>query len=149
MGIITGIKAGRQECGAVRATLPRFARILKPFDFKKVFEKNAASTDRCFRVIARPVGRGEHRLGMAVSRKVDRTAVGRNRIKRVIRESFRDWRARPSNHAAPALDIVVLARPASATICNEQLFSSLARHWPALERQADRKFGGAELPEGQ
>src|SRR5918998_4265928 len=32
---------------------------------------------------------GEHRLGLTASRKVSKTAVGRNRMKRLLRETFR------------------------------------------------------------
>ncbi len=77
---------------------------------------------------------GRPRLGMAVSRKVDRTAVGRNRIKRVIRESFRQWSAQRGDRAG--LDIVVLPRAAAASICNQQLFRSLAVHWSRIEEAA-------------
>ena len=51
------------------------------------------------------------RLGLAVSRKVDRHAVGRNRIKRVLRDAFRHCRA---NLAAG--DYVLVARPGAATL---------------------------------
>ena len=43
------------------------------------------------------------RLGLAVSRKVDKRAVGRNRIKRRLRERFRQLRAR----LAPGAYVVV------------------------------------------
>lgn len=69
---------------------------------------------------------------MAVSRKVDRKASGRNRIKRVVRESFRRY----FRDRHPALDFVVLPRPASATICNRLLTESLAVHWRRLAGQA-------------
>lgn len=50
------------------------------------------------------------RLGLAVSRKVDRRAVGRNRIKRALREQFRHVRA-----DLPRGRYVVVARaPAAA-----------------------------------
>jgi len=81
-------------------------------------------------------------MGMAVSKKVDKSAVGRNRIKRQVRESFRHWRAKLMSDSERALDIVVLARPASATICNKQLLSSLEKHWPLVQRLTDKKFSG-------
>jgi ribonuclease P protein component len=56
------------------------------------------------------------RLGLAVSRKVSKSAVQRNRIKRLVRESFRKHRAH-----LPALDIVVMARPGAAECDNPQL----------------------------
>ncbi|GHA86959.1 ribonuclease P protein component [Cognatilysobacter bugurensis] len=51
------------------------------------------------------------RLGLAVSRKVDRRAVVRNRIKRGLRESFRAQRTR----LAPG-EYVVVARPGAAAL---------------------------------
>jgi ribonuclease P protein component len=49
------------------------------------------------------------RLGLAVSRKVDPHAVGRNRIKRVLRDAFRRSRAQLAAGA-----YVVVARQAAA-----------------------------------
>jgi len=110
---------------SVGTALPRAARLTKPADFKRVFSKPAVSSDRCFKVLAR-LGDGERaRLGLAVSRQVDKRAVGRNRLKRVIRESFRHRFAGPG----PVVDFVVLPRAESATICNRQLFQSLEKHW--------------------
>ena len=51
------------------------------------------------------------RLGLAVSRKVDPHAVGRNRIKRVLRDSFRRTRQQ-----LPSGAYVVVARPAAAHV---------------------------------
>jgi ribonuclease P protein component len=104
---------------------PRQARLTKPADFKRVFAKPTVSADHCFKVLACHGGGCRARLGMAVSRQVDKRAVGRNRIKRVIRESFRRRFAEPG----PVVDIVVLPRSESATICNRQLAESLDRHW--------------------
>lgn len=82
-------------------------------------------------MLARRNGGDFARLGMAVSRQVDKHAVGRNRIKRLIRESFRHHYTRhPAN-----LDIVVLPRRETATTCNEQLFQSLKNHWLRLDKQ--------------
>jgi ribonuclease P protein component len=129
-----------QGSSSGQATLPRSARLLKPTEFNRVFETNAGSPDACFRVIARPSRQPETRLGIAVSKKVDKKATARNRIKRVVRESFRLWRARVSPEDGRSMDIVVLARPASATICNRQLYRSLEQHWTRLSQAVDRKF---------
>ena len=59
-------------------------------------------------------------LGLAVSRKVDGRAVGRNRIKRIWRETFRLHR----DQLAPRA-IVAVAKPAAAALDNEALKQAL------------------------
>jgi ribonuclease P protein component len=56
------------------------------------------------------------RLGLAVSRKVDPHAVGRNRIKRSLREQFRQSRTAFADGA-----YVVVARPPAAKLDNAEL----------------------------
>ena len=136
------VTVSQPATAVARASLPRVARLLKPADFKQVFKKNQASNDRLFRVLARANQASRPRLGMAVSKKVDRTAVGRNRIKRVIRESFRPWSA--GRDDAVGLDIVVLPRAAAASICNQQLFRSLAVHWSRIDKAAGSENRGSE-----
>ena len=80
---------------------------------------------------------------MAVSRQVDRHAVGRNRIKRVIRESFRQSFGKSFGavieEISPGIDFVVLPRREAATICNQQLFQSLQAHWSCLKQETGLK----------
>lgn len=103
-------------------------KLTKAIEFKRVFKKPFVSTDACFKVLGRLNQEENSRLGMAVSRQVDKHAVGRNRIKRVVRESFR-------NHFSckkVCLDIVILPRRETADMSNEKLFRSLQDHWSRL-----------------
>lgn len=94
------------------------------------------SSDRYFKVLARSGTGGRSRLGMAVSRQVDRKATGRNRIKRLVRDSFRRY----FQAGGPVLDIVVLPRSASTLAGSQGLFRSLEQHWSRLaSRLADRE----------
>ena len=68
------------------------------------------------------------RLGLAVSRKVSKRAVDRNRIKRVVRESFRTQRDR-----LPAQDVLVIARSSAAATDNAALRADLELAWQKLE----------------
>lgn len=80
-----------------------------------------------FTLLATPNDLPTARLGLTVSRKVSARAVGRNRIKRQARESFR--------HICkdmPAIDIVVMAKKAAATATSADLRNSLDRHWKKL-----------------
>lgn len=67
------------------------------------------------------------RLGMAIARKKVRRAVDRNRIKRILRESFRLAR-----QDLPPIDVVVLAKESAATASNGELFSALESVWHKL-----------------
>ena len=126
-----------REGETVRNALPRAARLTRPAEFKRVFTKPVVSADDCFKVLARRGLTDRPRLGMAVSRQVDKSAVGRNRIKRVIRESFRQR----FSGGEPAADFVVLPKRASATISNRQLGVSLDRLWARVLARLD------ELPD--
>lgn len=70
------------------------------------------------------------RIGMAVSRKVSNRAVGRNRIKRQVREAFRHVSAE-----LPRIDIVVMAKRDAANADNSELRASLANHWQRLTKK--------------
>jgi len=110
--------------------LPRQARLRYSRDFRGVFAEPARSVDPCFTVLARR-NDGQHaRLGLAISRKHARRALDRNRLKRIIRESFRLRR-----QFLHGIDIVVMCRHGAASRPNTRLFSSLAGHWRRVRDQ--------------
>jgi ribonuclease P protein component len=110
------------------ARLRRCARLSKKADFNRVFAQPNKSAERFFTVLARPsMPLAPARLGLAVSSKVARSAVARNRIKRLIRESFRQHQ-----QVLKGLDVVVIARPAAVQQDNLELFAALRQHWLKL-----------------
>ena len=80
-------------------------------------------------------GKGAARLEKACAR-----AVGRNRIKRVIRESFRAQMA--GSELNKTLDFVVLSTVATEKQSNKTLDESLAAHWQRLIRKAEYQNSG-------
>lgn len=108
----------------------RRQRLLTGAQFDRVFKKNERSRDQFFIVLARPNQLPYPRLGLAISRKAAGDAVPRNRLKRLIRESFR---ALPEDY--PGLDVVVMAKPGVANQTNATLFKSLVRHWTRVQTQ--------------
>jgi len=71
---------------------------------------------------------------MAISKKACPKAVGRNRIKRRVRESFRAQMA--GELQGEALDFVVLATAQAASQSNKALDKSLSAHWHKLTQKA-------------
>ena len=106
---------------------PRSARLSRPSEYKKVFAQGRRNSDSCFTVLTLGNQLGGARLGLVVPRKVARRAVDRARLRRVVREHFRQNRA-----PLPALDIVVMARSAAPQRDNAALRSSLVQHWRRL-----------------
>ena len=109
------------------AAFPRSARLLAAADYRRVFATPQRSSDRFFTCLACPGTTAEARLGLAVARKCARRAVARNRLKRLIREVFRGYRA-DLLRAGCNLDIVVLCRPPAVAADNSTLRRSLNRH---------------------
>ena len=96
---------------------PRCAHLRAAAEFQAVFGEGKRMSGVCFRLHARISGGAtEARLGVAVSRRVDKTSVGRNRIRRQAKELFRVQRA-----SLPACDFVLIAKPEAAQADNTAL----------------------------
>jgi len=109
-------------------------RLADKTSFSRVFAKAERSRDNMFTVLYRPNGTETPRLGLAISKKNCRLASRRNRLKRIVRESFRHHR-----RELPGLDFVVLNQPAAASASNSTLFGSLDAHWRrCAQRQSDK-----------
>ncbi len=89
-----------------RNRFPRRMRLSRNRDFRRVFEARTRASVDPLLVYARPNALSHPRLGLSVSRRVGK-AVARNRIKRLVREAFRQIQ-----HDLPgAYDYVVAVRP--------------------------------------
>ncbi len=103
---------------------PKKFRLLRRVDFRLVYEEGERRSASVCTAFFRPNGLTETRLGITVPVRVGK-AVLRNRIKRRVREVFRQNR----ESLAEGWDIVVNPRPSAATI-----------NYPALEKQLLRLF---------
>ena len=84
---------------------PATHRVLRKADFDVAFRHGRRLGDPLLSLVVRPNGLGHPRLGVALAAKVVGNAVARNRLRRIIRDSFR-----LAQHRLPAADLVVGAR---------------------------------------
>jgi ribonuclease P protein component len=113
-----------------RLTLPARLRMRHKVDFDAAYARGRRMSDGFFSVTARVNDAGVPRLGLAVAVKVAGNSVARNRLRRIIRESFR-----LHQQALPAADIVVSARPPAKAASAETLRVSLAALWKKVGEQ--------------
>ncbi len=83
-------------------------------------------------MLARRNDLGHPRLGLAIQKKILKRAVARNRVKRIVRESFRHHQ-----YLLGTLDVVVIGRQGLVRGDNRQLSNSLKMHWNRLVKQCE------------
>ncbi|MBS0366066.1 MAG: ribonuclease P protein component [Proteobacteria bacterium] len=108
-------------------SLPARLRLRAKGEFDRAYGRGRRLGDGYFgmTVVANPAG--YPRLGLAVAVRVAGNGVRRNRIRRIIRESFRLHR-----HELPAVDVVVSARPLARDARAPQLHASLLTLWKRI-----------------
>jgi ribonuclease P protein component len=118
--------------GRPRWCFNRRNRLVKSSEYQSVFDhKTQRLSGGGLNILARANLLAYARIGIVVSSRVARRAVARNRIKRIVRESFRLHQAR-----LQGWDIVVIARSGVVKQSNQELFASLEGHWKKLEQCA-------------
>lgn len=97
--------------------LTRDRRVRKRQDFLRVQGSRRKYRSNHLLLAVSSPGRGPSRIGITVTRKVDKRATRRNRIKRWIREVFRKERERFTE----AADLVVIALEGAAELDFNQI----------------------------
>jgi ribonuclease P protein component len=105
-------------------------RIRASAEFDSVYKNGRRSGDAYFGVAFRPNRLGGPRLGMSVGVRTLGSSVARNRLRRLIRESFRQ-----RQRELPGVDVVITARAAAKGAATEELRKSLETHWQNLIRK--------------
>lgn len=102
---------------------PRESRLLTKLDYSQVFENPKKFSSGPFTFLVRPNGLARPRLGVILSKKKISLAVQRNRVRRIIRESFR------AQVGLGGADIVVLPKHGTDSLSNVALKKGLMREW--------------------
>jgi ribonuclease P protein component len=105
-------------------------RIKDPADFRRAFDRKRSVSDAVLIIYGVENGLDHPRLGISVTRKKVRRATARNRIKRLIREAFRQTKA----ELPFGVDLVVLPRNADLT------FAAVRQSLETLTRNLARRL---------
>ena len=82
----------------------RSRRMVRGAEFQRAYRQGARARGQILTVVAVPNGLGHPRLGLSVGKKIWKSAVKRNRVRRVFREAFRT-----EQHELPAgFDLVLI-----------------------------------------
>lgn len=105
-----------------RFAFPPGQRLKRPSDFRAVFDRGTKRHSKDF-ILFRAGTDSEHaRLGVSVGRKIG-NAVARNRVKRLLRESFRlHWR----EWGVGGADLVVIAKRGADTLSIHEVSRELS-----------------------
>lgn len=114
--------------GSAHKAFPPHLRLKSNADFQQVYRKAQKSVGSYFTLLIRENAWGSPRLGLSVSKKKVSNAVTRNRLRRIIRESFRHQRTEEFKN----VDIIVIAHKDSHLATNAELFSNLEKQWKRL-----------------
>ncbi len=112
------------------AVFSRAMKMNNPQDYAKVFRQAGRINGKGLTILSIDNSVGHPRLGLAIAKKHIRLAVRRNRVKRLIRESFRHHLAMFAN-----IDIVVLSRTDSDKLDTAKINMTLAQYWATVETQ--------------
>ncbi|HEN8726521.1 TPA: ribonuclease P protein component [Pseudomonas putida] len=108
----------------------REKRLLTPRHFKTVFDSPTGKVPgKNLLILARENGLDHPRLGLVIGKKSVKLAVQRNRLKRLMRDSFR-----LNQQLLAGLDIVIVARKGLGEIENPELHQHFGKLWKRLAR---------------
>ena len=102
-------------------------RLRAPKQFSQAYERGRRLGNECFSANVLPNDLGAARLGLSIAARTVGNAVHRNRIRRVIRETFR-----LHQNELPALDIVIGARSQARDAEATRLAASLTKLWKKI-----------------
>lgn len=109
---------------------PKRLRLRSQDEFKAVFQHYQRLSESSFAAAIRPNNLDHARLGLSIAKRHIKRSVDRNRLKRVIRETFRH---RQANLAS--LDIVVMVKYPIADLTKAEVNACIQRLLQKVEQQ--------------
>jgi len=118
---------------------PKAVRLQEASEFEAVFSRNQFKVSNRFFLFLALHTEIESRLGIVVAKKNIASAVQRNRLKRLIRESFRISAEKPENK-----DVVVLVRKNADKLSNSEILLNLNNLWQDLKLKSGNRNSRAD-----
>ena len=113
----------------------RQRRLLNAGDFRRVFDQaDFKVSDQHILILARTSLYAHSRIGLVIAKKGIKLAVHRNRIKRIVRDSFR-IHCTQSNEFSLPLDIVILSRKGLGELDNDAVHRLIIKQWARLRKK--------------
>ena len=112
------------------ASFTRELRLLDAAQYKYVFTKARRFGNQNFTLLVRENEEDHARMGLAIAKKAVKRAVDRNRIKRIIRESFRHVQ-----HDLPNIDVVIMCRSSAVPLTKEQIRQQFDKQWSYISKK--------------
>ena len=110
-------------------------RLLKSSDYAEVFDNNSVRVAHPnLLILSQPNGTETSRLGLVIGKKNVPTAVARNKIKRVVRETFR------LTELPVAVDLVFLARKDLGKLSSAELAALIRQSWGRLTARLNKEI---------
>ncbi|MDC0589716.1 ribonuclease P protein component [Porticoccaceae bacterium] len=110
-------------------------RLLKSSDYTEVFDNNSVRVAHPnLLILSQPNGTETSRLGLVIGKKNVPTAVARNKIKRVVRETFR------LTELPVAVDLVFLARKDLGKLSSAELAALIRQSWVRLTARLNKEI---------
>jgi|TARA_B110000967_G_C18752028_1_gene493323 ribonuclease P protein component len=110
-------------------------RLLKSSDYTEVFDNNSVRVAHPnLLILSEPNGTETSRLGLVIGKKNVPTAVARNKIKRVVRETFR------LTQLPVAVDLVFLARKDLGKLSSAELATLIQQSWGRLIARLNKEM---------
>lgn len=113
-----------------RLTFPPERRVRRKVEFEAAYKRGRRFHDSLFTMTVRANDVGGPRLGLAIAARTIGNAIARNRLRRMIRESFRH-----AQHRLPAADIIVGAKVGARSAPDPLRRQSLSALWTKIASQ--------------
>ncbi len=108
-------------------TPQKLQRLKSSTEFRNVLDSDLRIKSKDYLIIVKKNSLGYPRLGLVVSRKTERSSVRRNRIKRILREVFRN-----NNDLFNSFDTIIIVKKvndnANYSETKDELQRYLSRH---------------------